>query len=228
MKKYKYIVLIIWFIACSPYSASASAETRYVSDQLEVTVRRGPSLSHAVLRMLKSGAAVEVLENDAETGHTRVKTSNGTEGWILSRYLSTEPDARSQLEKMAKQITNSTVPEGSVRVQLNTIKDEYEGTKKRLLTLEGENKRLEEQLDSIKKASANVIAIDKENKKLQEKITATEERFNTLQQKNSELEDHRQKDWFFAGALVLFGGIALGLILPLLARKKRSRYDSFS
>ncbi len=227
MKKNKYVVLLICLIVCFPYSVSISAETRYVSDQLEVTFRRGPTLSHAILRMLKSGTPVEVLENDAETGHTRVKISNGMEGWILSRYLSVEPDAKSQLERMLKQIDLANVDEGSVRAQLKAIRDEYEGTQKRLQTLENENKQLVDQMEAIKKTSANVLLIDGENKELHEKLATTEERLIALQLENRELENHNQKDWFIAGALVLCGGIFLGLVLPMFSRKKRSRYGDF-
>ncbi|PXX12813.1 SH3 domain protein [Nitrosomonas ureae] len=227
MKKNKYVVLLISLIVCFPYAVSISAETRYVSDQLEVTFRRGPTLSHAILRMLKSGTPVEVLENDAKTGHTRVKIANGTEGWILSRYLSAEPDARSQLEKMVKQIDLANVDEGSIRTQLKAIKDEYESSQKRLKTLESENKRLVEQMESIKKTSANVLLIDEENKELHEKLTTVEERLIALQLENRELENHNQKDWFIAGALVLCGGIFLGVVLPMFSRKKRSRYGDF-
>lgn len=227
MKKYKYAALLIWFIFCIPYSVSVSAETRYVSDQLEITLRRGPTLSHAILRMLKSGTALEVLEHDAENGHTRVKTSSGVEGWVLSRYLSAEPDAKSQLERIAKQIAIATSSDGSVRAQLNAIKDEYESTKKRLQTIVGENKRLEAQLESIKKASENALAIDEENKKLHQRIAATEERLTSLQLDKRELENHNQKDWFIAGALVLVGGLILGLIIPRFTQRKRSRYESF-
>lgn len=227
MKNNKHVVLLICLIVCFPYSVSISAETRYVSDQLEVTFRRGPTLSHAILRMLKSGTPVEVLENDAETGHTRVKIANGMEGWILSRYLSAEPDARSQLEKMVKQIDLVNVDEGSIRTQLKAVKDEYESSQKRLKTLESENKRLVEQMESIKKTSANVLLIDEENKELHEKLSTVEERLITLQLENRELENHNQKDWFIAGALVLCGGVFLGLVLPMFSRKKRSRYGDF-
>ncbi|PSJ18949.1 TIGR04211 family SH3 domain-containing protein [Nitrosomonas supralitoralis] len=227
MMKTKYVVLLIWLIVCFPYSASISAETRYVSDQLEVTFRRGPSLSHAVLRMLKSGTPVEVLENDPETGHTRVKISNGMEGWILSRYLSVEPDTRSQLIKMIKQIDLADANEGSVSDQLKAVRAEYERTRKRLQTLESENKQLVEQMESIKKTSANVLRIDGENKELHEKLITNEERLISLQLENRELENHNQKDWFIAGALVLCGGIVLGVVLPMFSRRKRSPYGSF-
>lgn len=226
MKKCSYCRLLVWLVVGMSFSTLIQAETRYVSDEIEATLRTGPSLSHAIQRMLKSGAALEILEVNAENGYSRVKTSGGTEGWILSRYLMPEPPARSQVEKIAKQITDAA-PDGSVRVQLTAIKDQFEKTSKRVALLESENKRLEEQLGSIKKTSANILQIDDENKKLHQKLAATEERLTTLQLENHELGDKSQKDWFIMGALVLSGGILLGLILPLFTRKRRSRYDSF-
>ena len=228
MKVYKHVALLIGFISCALYSMLVTAETGYVSDQLEVTLRKGPSLSHAIVRMLKSGTAVEILEIDAETGHTRVKTNGGIEGWILSRYLIAEPTARMQLEKMFKEMGPADNPDHSVLAQLKTIKSEYENAHQRIAKLESENNRLEDQLASIMKTSANVLLIDEENNKLHQKLAMAEERLNALQLENIELGDHRQKDWFITGALVLGGGLLLGLIIPLFTRKKRSRYDSFS
>ena len=150
MKKYKNVALSVCLISCSLYAVLVCAETQYVSDQLEVTVRRGPTLSHAVLRMLKSGAAVEVLEVDAASGHTRVKTSAGTEGWILSRYLSAEPTARMQLQNMMKDMNHTTNSDQPVPTQLKNIRNEYDNASKRIAQLEGQNKKLEEQLASVK------------------------------------------------------------------------------
>jgi SH3 domain protein len=227
MNKFKHIALLIGFICCIGYPGLVAAETRYVSDQLEVTLRRGPTLSHAVVRMLKSGAAVEVLEVDAASGHTRVKTNGGVEGWILSRYLSAEPTARMQLEKMTKDMNRTDNPEHSVLAQLKTIKTEYESANKRVIQLEGQNKKLEEQLASVKQTAANVLAIDEENKKIRQKLASSEERLNSLQLENTELQSNKNKDWFFAGAVVLVGGLLLGLILPRLARRRASRYGDF-
>lgn len=226
MNKFSYLVLLAWLVAGMSFSALIQAETRYVSDEIEATLRTGPSLSHAIQRMLKSGVALEILEVNAENGYSRVKTSGGTEGWILSRYLMADPPARSQVEKIAKLITDAA-PDGSVRVQLNAIKDEFDKTSKRMAFLENENKRLEEQLGSIKKTSANILQIDEENKQLHQKLAATEQRLTTLQLENQELGDKSQQEWFITGALVLSGGVLLGLVLPFFTRRKRSRYDSF-
>ena len=61
------------------------AETRYVSDRLDIQMRTGKGTKFRILRMLPSGTAVEVLETDTANGYTRVRTPGGVEGWVLSR-----------------------------------------------------------------------------------------------------------------------------------------------
>ena len=62
------------------------AETAFVTDRLLLGVHESKSLDAAVLRLLESGDAVEVLERDGELA--RVRTSRGREGWVDGRYLS--------------------------------------------------------------------------------------------------------------------------------------------
>jgi len=44
---------------------TAMAETRYVSDRLEIQMRTGKGTQFRILRMLPSGTAVEILETDS-------------------------------------------------------------------------------------------------------------------------------------------------------------------
>ena len=66
-------------------SFEAGAQSAWVSDQFEVTLRSGPSTSNAIERMLPSGTEVEILERNTELGYARVRTQAGTEGWMLLR-----------------------------------------------------------------------------------------------------------------------------------------------
>jgi uncharacterized protein YgiM (DUF1202 family) len=66
----------------SAWVSDDSAESAWVSDEFEITLRSGPSTSNAIELMLKSGTELEVLERDAETGYSRVRTGGGTEGWV--------------------------------------------------------------------------------------------------------------------------------------------------
>ena len=86
------------------FVSAASAESAWVSDEFEITLRSGPSTSNAIELMLSSGTELEVLERDAESGYSRVRTGGGTEGWVLTRYLMNEPAAREQLARLTSQL----------------------------------------------------------------------------------------------------------------------------
>ncbi|HJY42228.1 MAG TPA: TIGR04211 family SH3 domain-containing protein, partial [Steroidobacteraceae bacterium] len=91
-------MLGLLLVASSFICVPAPAATVYVSDQLTVPLRRGPSNSHKILHAgLPSGTALEVLGEDTAAGFTQVRTANGTEGWVPTQFLSNEPIARDRL-----------------------------------------------------------------------------------------------------------------------------------
>ncbi|MDH5552316.1 MAG: TIGR04211 family SH3 domain-containing protein [Nitrosomonas sp.] len=222
----KFIAPLQFNLICLLFISSlAQAETRYVTDEFEITLRSGPSSTHTIQRMLKSGASLTVLERDEETGYSHVKTSGGTEGWVLNRYLMREPAARVQLEGLSSQLAK--VNEGSLRVRANAIKKTHDDATKRITELERENKNLQNELTNIKSIAANVLAIDQQNDELSQDLADKDAQINSLQKENQILSSDTQRDWFIAGALVLFVGLFLGLVIPKIQWRKRSRYDSF-
>jgi SH3 domain protein len=208
-------------------STAAMAETLWVSDVFEVTLRTGPTTSNAIQMMVESGTALEVLERDADAGYTRVRTNGGTEGWVLSRYLMTEASAREQLQTLTRQLTSANAEGSSRESQLGAIRGEYESAKRRIAELERSEASLQEELAEIRQTAANTLAIDSQNKSLQQQLTDTEIQVSVLEQANETLSGQTTRNWFITGALVLFGGVLLGLILPRMKWQKKSRYDSF-
>ncbi len=208
-------------------ASAASAENAWVSDEFEITLRSGPSTSNAIELMLSSGTELEVLEQDAETGYSRVRTGGGTEGWVLTRYLMNEPAARQQLARLTSQLTNEASRGSSLNAQLGAIRTEYDTATKRIETLEREKSGLEEELEEIKRTAANVLSINNQNKQLREQLAAEEIRVATLEQENRELTSQTTRYWFMSGALVLVVGMVLGLWLPRIRWQRRSRYDRF-
>lgn len=65
---------------------SGEAQTVYVSDEFEITLRTGPGNDHKIISMPKSGNAMEILQKGEEW--SRVRLPDGKEGWVLSRYIS--------------------------------------------------------------------------------------------------------------------------------------------
>ena len=134
-------IVAICGVLCATQAYAAPA---WVTDQFEITLRSGPSTSNAIQLMLKSGARLEVLERNEETGYSLVRTEGGTEGWVLNRYLMGEPRAREQLLTLSGQLTNATTRGSSLDSQLKAIKSEHDAANRRVAELEREKSALDD------------------------------------------------------------------------------------
>lgn len=214
------IILTCLFVTNNAIAASA-----WVSDEFEITLRSGPSTSNAIQLMVGSGMELEVLERDAETGYTRVRTPGGTEGWVLTRYLMNEPSAREQLRALSSQLSNANTRGSSLDTQLSSIRGEYESATSQIQALERDKAQLEQELAEIRRTAANVLTINEDNTRLREQLLNTEIRVDTVEEENRQLRSQTNYYWFVAGAGVLIFGALMGLILPRFKWRRRSRYD---
>jgi len=223
MKRLLHITLLVSSLAAS----TALAQSAWVTDQFEITLRSGPSTSNAIQLMVSSGTRLEVIERDAESGYTHVRTQGGTEGWVLTRYLMSEASAREQLQNLTGQLTNATSRGSSLDSQLSAIKGQHESANRQISTLEREKASVEKELAEIKRTAANVLAINDQNKSLMDELAAAQIRADTLEQENRVLASQTTRYWFMAGGLVLLVGVVLGIWLPRIRWQRRSRYDRF-
>ncbi|MBA3563160.1 MAG: TIGR04211 family SH3 domain-containing protein [Gammaproteobacteria bacterium] len=207
--------------------AIAQNETRYVSDQFEINLRTGKSTEHAILRVLPTGMPLEVLESDAQAGYTRVRTSRGDEGWVLSRYLMAQPPARERIEAVRERMEAAEEElrqQGQTLAQLERERSEVD---QRAASVQQDNDRLAQELNDVRRASANVLAIGERNSTLQQRVAVLESELAAVKLANEELADRSARDWFVAGAGVVLLGMMLGLILPRLHWRRKSRYSDF-
>lgn len=223
MKKQAYFAAIASFLLAS----TAFAESAWVTDQFEITLRSGPSTSNAIQLMIDSGKRLEVLERDADAGYTRVRTEGGTEGWVLTRYLMNEASAREQLQALTSRLTSATSQGSSLNSQLSAIKSEYDSANQQIATLEREKAAVEKELAEIKRTAANVLAISDQNKTLMDQLAAAQIRADTLEQENRVMGSQTTRYWFVTGALVLVVGLVLGLWLPRINWRRRRHWDRF-
>lgn len=204
-----------------------AAQSAWVSDQFEITLRTGPSTSNAVRMSLGSGMRLEVLQRDEESGYTQVRTPGGTEGWVLTRYLMSEPSAREQLRELTEQLTNAASEGSSLEGQLAALRGEYQEARNTINSLEGDKQRLEQELADIRRTAANALSLDSQNRKLHADLKDARVQVGALEEENRTLSGQSQRYWFMAGSGVIIVGIILGLWLPRLKMPRRSRYDRF-
>lgn len=203
-------------------ASTALAETRYVSDRLEITLRTGTSTQYSIIRMLPSGMRLEVLERDADSGYTRVRTPDGTEGWVLARYLMEQPAARDQVAVATERASNASLRVTDLEAQVEALSAERDALQAQRDGLETELAEVRSELERIRRVSASAVELDNANRELRTRVAAAEQDGTLLRAEIAELKRNTQRDWFVAGAGVLLLGLVLGLVLPRIRWRRRS------
>ena len=206
---------------------AALAETQYVTDQLDVTLRAGESTRYKIIRMLKSGTPLEVLGVNKATKYARVRTEDGTTGFVLLEQLQEEPAARDQLVSLKERLAELEQNPDTLTAQLSRLQAAHTDLEQRYAELERVKQQREQELATIKHASANVLDITNDRERLRLQVAELTRERADLEQANRELTNQTTQRWFLIGAGVLGGGILLGLILPhLRLRRRRSSWGS--
>ena len=200
------------------------AESRYVSDRFEITLRTGPNVENKILEMIPSGVRLEILTPD-EGGYTHVRKPGGEEGYVLSRYLADEPNARDQLASMRRRLSELQQEPGKITGQLSVLREQHDKLKQQHEIVVSESQAQQAKLESITSASANVVALVEGRDTLRAELKEMSQRVGQLQKTNRAYRNSDDREWFLIGAGVLLGGIILGLILPRLRRRRSTWSD---
>jgi len=215
--------LILPYFLLSVLSFTTQAETQYVSDHLVITVRTGQGAQFQIIKTLESGEHVKVLET-TDTGYTRIETTDGTEGWVRTQYLAKDPVASEKLASTEAKLLKTRAALKKFKDNFASLSKEHKSLSQNQSSLSADKKQLDIELARLNEVAKKPIILDKQNRQLQQKNVTLEKDLQRLNQENHSLKDRSQREWFIAGALVLFGGIILGLIIPKLRGRKRNTW----
>lgn len=207
-------------------SAAAYGEARYVTDQFEITMRTGPSTDNAIVRMLDTGATLELISSDSESGYSEVRTTGGTQGFVLTRYLVRNPVARAQLATLQERVAALRESSGEQGRTLDDLREQNIEYGQQVAQLEADKAQLEAELADIRETASDVLAINDQNRTLMDGLSRTQARILELEQANESLVARHDQNWFLIGAAVLLGGIFLGIVLPRIPRKRRKSWSN--
>jgi SH3 domain protein len=204
---------------------TAHAQRQYTSDELIVLLRTGPSTENAIIRNMRPGTELVVIEEDAGNGYSRVRLADGdVEGWVLTQYLTSEPVARDRLVVAERNLEAARARVTALENQLAELTAELGATRGELASTQSSNSDISAELADIRTASANAIALRDQNETLRRRVNELTAQTDLMAMENSALASRSRQNWFVVGAAVLFGGIVIGLIAPSLRRKKRSSW----
>ena len=200
---------------------TVQAEKRYVTDQFKITLRSGESSSHKIIKMLPSGAELELLSSNKATGYSNVRTKDGKTGYVLTRQLMKIPSARDRLAKAQERLQELQAEPDALSSRLSKLQGQHQKLQQEYAALKADKERLDKELESIRRTASNAIRISNERNELRKMVAKLTREVEDLKQENRELSNDSNQKWFLIGAAIIILGIILGLILPHLRFQKR-------
>lgn len=209
-------------------SLSVNAKTVYVTDTMKYTLRNSESNRSKILKMLPSGTALTVMDDNLGSSYTRVKTGSGVEGYILTRHTLDKPISKWYLNRANKKLESLQQEYDSIKQELTSIKGNNEATLSSNQSLSKERDQLSVELNDLRQTAANAIQLKHQRDQLQERVISVERELQQVKRENQTLEDSTNQDWFLYGGVLSLFGVILGFILPKLSwRRKTSNWDTF-
>lgn len=200
-------------------SATAHSATVYISDIQFVAIREGlDNSTRAVERGLKSGTPLEVI--DQNDGYTKVRTPSGNEGWVADYFLSEDMVTRDQLEALQTRLSRNTESRTELANTLKISQQKIQELNKANANLQDENDSLKQQLQDAAELSEKAQEIVSQNEDVSYQIATLKQQASTAVAQAEKLQDTTEQKWFMIGGATLLGGLLLGILLPMLRRKK--------
>jgi SH3 domain protein len=215
----KFLLPLLLILACSELHAA----TLYISDELTVPLRRGPSNTYKILAAaLPSGMPLEVLSEDKAAGFTEVRTPNGTEGWVPTQFLATEPAAKDRLAAALKRVQSLEAELKSVRDNFQEVRGSIKQSESRNADLTKQTQQLQTELAEVRRVSGSSVANYEENKQLKVSNQSLQSQVTDLTTRVQQLERNVMLRWLLAGGALVLLGLILGSWIK--SRPKRSTW----
>jgi SH3 domain protein len=200
--------LLGWVLLLCLFSASVYGKTMYVSDILKLTLRTGPSIENKILAVIDSGQMMEIVEFGDEW--SQVQLPNGKEGWVLSRYLTSNETNNIKLQRLETKHKNLMIQAAELLEENNRLKAE---NKKLSTEFEADQKQLVKvrtDYETLKTEAAEFLTLKTRYKRAASQLAEQTAKAQKLEEQLSRLGMNTYIKWFLAGSGVLIVGFIIG------------------
>ncbi|MDD2863648.1 MAG: TIGR04211 family SH3 domain-containing protein [Methylococcales bacterium] len=221
-------ILLSALLLASSVAISAPNEVVYVADDYNLTLWSTSNYTGKI-QILPTGSPLTIIgEHPTSNGLIKVKTIDGTEGFIKFKYVKKEAPEHDHDDIAAKNIA-------ALQGQISKLEGELKAAKAVITpgttleqSLATERDKLSRELNELKKISGSAVQLKTERDELQERYVAVERDLQQVKLENQALQDTANQDWFLYGGMLALVGVLLGFILPKLSWKRsRGGWDTY-
>ncbi|MDW7773579.1 MAG: TIGR04211 family SH3 domain-containing protein [Desulfobulbaceae bacterium] len=214
-----FVILPIALFFC--WSA-VQAETLYVKPSSEIPIRSGQGTEFKILSVVPDGLMVELVEESDPWA--KVRTPGGTEGWMLRRYLSSEPPLSEMVDILKAEKSELETKEEAVSQKFDELSLAYTQMQQEYNACLAERDELRNNYQMLQQDTADVIRIKENLTRTTQEIEEIREKLAAAERKNRNLRNSITVKWFLAGGGVLVIGWLIGLMSARSRKKKSSLY----
>lgn len=220
MKRLFQWVTAVW-IGISGTSGLGWADTAYIVDSFKVSLRAAPGNDQRTIGMTESGQAVEVIKPGEEW--SLVRLGNGTEGYLLSRYLTTAAPVRLRIDQLQEKNKNLSTQAAGLVEENARLKVENEKLAAALSAGENELAAIKAEFEAFRREAADVTALKSKADALAAELDQKKEEIARLESGPLAILENENLYWFLAGAAVLMIGFLAGYVV-----KRPRRWSTLS
>jgi SH3 domain protein len=190
------------------------AETWYVSESFEITMRTGPGAERKIIALIKSGTKVEILESSEKW--TKIHYKN-RDGWVSTRYLSSDKPCSTMLSSLKQSHAKLNKEKNNLSQKNAELKVENRRLQSALITHQNNLEKVSNEYEELKQESADFIELKQTYEQTSKELAITKGKAKKVEIKNQQLQKNQNIKWFVVGASVLI----LGFIIGFSSRRHR-------
>lgn len=199
------------------FSTAVLAETKYINDTMKITLRTGPANDRKIIALLSIGQKVEVLKPGEEW--TQVRSDDGKEGWVVSRFLTDKMPSSIELDVLKNKHQALLARDALLLEENKTLKGENNAFSNDLADTKKKLQALNTSYESLKTASTEFLDLQSKYKKMSAKLAEQTQKADKYEEDLTKLLWNKNIKWFLSGAGVLI----LGFIIGFSAKRHRRR-----
>jgi SH3 domain protein len=199
------------------FSGNIYAETKYVTDVLRLSLRSGQSIQHKIIAVIESGRQVDVLESGVEWSLVRLPDER--EGWVLTRYLTSDLTHNIRLARLETKHKNLTAQASALLEENAKLKQDNKRLDEQLAANQNTLIKTSSEFESLKADSAEFLNLKTKYDTAAAQLADKTKKLAKLEEQLSKIQLYHYIKWFLAGSGVLL----VGFIIGFSAKRQRRR-----
>ena len=197
------------------------AKTSYITDEFDIMLRILPAMDSKIIKPLPTGTPLTVVIEDAGKAHSQVRTKDGTIGYVLTRFISDRPAAKTQVASLQKQVQILKQDPDNLKSKYVDLEVSYSRLSQKFRNLVDEKEQIESSLNKFKTDSKDVTGLSDKAKRLEKQVEQLIIQMDDMRIQNEALKDSSIKKAWLTGAMIAFFGVLLGWIFSKTGSRRQ-------